>query len=171
MGDYPAHNPTGKGLKTKVEIQDKDKQLAKDIMNFNLLLFNKYNGKPETADELADRFSDYFQLCIEYGRIPTVEGLAMVSGYAIRSFFDISQGVFKPEFTPIVQKAKDYIAFFDSQMAQTGKIPAPIYIFRAKNYTGLKDTQDVQITPNTASNIPDNAEDIINKLPERIEEN
>lgn len=171
MGDYPAHNPSGKGLKTKVEIEDKDKQLAKDIMNFNLLLFNKYDGKPDTPEELADRFADYFQLCIQYGRIPTVEGLAMVSGYAIRSFFDISQGVFKPDFTPIVQKAKDYISLFDSQMAQTGKIPAPVYIFRAKNYTGLKDTQDVQITPNVNQNIPDNADEIIKKLPERDQEN
>lgn len=163
------HNPSGKGLKTKIDIQDKDKQLVKDISSFNLMLFNKYNGKPDTPEELADRFADYFELCIQYGRIPTVEGLAMVSGYAIRSFFDISQGVFKPDFTPIVQKAKDYIAFFDSQMAQSGKVPAPIYIFRAKNYTGMKDTQDVQITPNTASNIPENADEIINKLPERIE--
>lgn len=163
------HNPSGKGLKTKVDIQDKDKALVKEISTFNLMLFNRYNSKPDTPEELADRFSDYFQLCIDNGRIPTVEGLAMVSGYAIRSFFDISQGVFKPAFTPIVQKAKDYIALFDSQMAQSGKIPAPIYIFRAKNYTGLKDNQEVVITPNVNGTIPDNAEEIINKLPERTE--
>lgn len=161
------HNPEGKGLPTKINVADKDKALVKEISSFNLMLFNKYNTKVQTAEELADRFTDYFQLCIEYGRIPTVEGLAMVSGYAIRSFFDISQGTFKSEFTPIVQKAKDYIALFDSQMAQSGKIPAPIYIFRAKNYTGMKDTQDVQITPNVNQNIPENADEIIKKLPER----
>lgn len=88
-------------------------------------------------------------------------------GYAIRSFFDISQGTFKTEFTPIVQKAKDYIAFFDSQLAQSGKVPAPIYIFRAKNYTGMKDVQDVQITPNMNPSIPEDAEEIIKKLPEK----
>lgn len=166
---YPAHNPTGKGLKGKIDIQDKDKQLAKDIMSFNLLLFNKYNDKAKSPEELAERFSDYFLLCNEYGRIPTVEGLAMVSGYAIRSFFDISQGVFKSDFTPIVQKAKDYIALFDSQMAQSGKIPAPVYIFRAKNYTGLKDTQDIQVTPNVSQQVPENVEEIIDKLPDRTD--
>ena len=164
------NNHSGK-VPQKINIEDKDKALVREIGNFNLMLFNKYNGKPDTPEELADRFADYFQLCIEHNQIPTVEGLALVSGYARSSFFDISQGTFKSEFTDIVKKAKDYIAFFDANLATKGKIPAPIYIFRSKNFYGMKDTQDVQITPNTASNIPENAEDIINRLPERTDEN
>lgn len=160
-------NPQGKGLPQKFNIEDKDKILVKEIGNFNLMLFNKYNGKPDSPEELADRFSDYFQLCLEYNQIPTVEGLAMISGYARSSFFDISQGTFKPEFTDIVKKAKDYIAFFDAGLAVKGKIPAPTYIFRSKNFYGMKDTQDVQITPNVNPNIPEDAEEIIKKLPEK----
>lgn len=160
-------NPQGKGLPQKFNIEDKDKILVNEIGNFNLMLFNKYNGKPDSPEELADRFSDYFQLCLEYNQIPTVEGLAMISGYARSSFFDISQGTFKPEFTDIVKKAKDYIAFFDAGLAVKGKIPAPTYIFRSKNFYGMKDTQDVQITPNMNPNIPEDAEEIIKKLPEK----
>lgn len=151
----------------KYEVQDKDKQIVKDIATFNLMLFNKYNGKPETPEELADRFSEYFQLCIQCNQIPTVEGLALVSGYARSSFFDIYQGTFKPAFTDTVKKAKDYIAMFDSQMAAKGKIPAPVYIFRSKNFYGMKDTQDVNITPNVNPAMPENAEEIIGKLPDR----
>lgn len=171
MGDYPAHNLTGKGLKSKIEIQDKDKALVKEIAKFNLMLFNKYNTKPQSPEELADRFTDYFTLCMEYDQIPTVEGLAMVSNYERKSFYEISQGVFRDEFTPIVKKAKDYVAFFDANLAAKGKIPAPVYIFRSKNFYGMKDTQDVQITPNVNQNIPDNADEIIKKLPERDQEN
>lgn len=160
-------NPQGKGLPQKFNIEDKDKILVKEIGNFNLMLFNKYNGKPDSPEELADRFSDYFQLCLEYNQIPTVEGLAMISGYARSSFFDISQGTFKPEFTDIVKRAKDYIAFFDAGLAVKGKIPAPTYIFRSKNFYGMKDTQDVQITPNMNPSIPEDAEEIIKKLPEK----
>ena len=130
----PNNNPSGKGLKTKTEILDKDKAVVREIGKFNLMLFNKYNGKPDTPQELADRFSDYFSLCMEHDQIPTVEGLALISGYARSSFFDISQGTFKPEFTDIVKKAKDYIAFFDSNLAVKGKIPSPIYIFRSQNF-------------------------------------
>lgn len=164
-------NPSGKGLKTKTEILDKDKALVKEIAKFNLMLFNKYNTKPQSPEELADRFTDYFTLCMEYDQIPTVEGLAMVSNYERKSFYEISQGVFRDEFTPIVKKAKDYVAFFDANLAAKGKIPAPVYIFRSKNFYGMKDTQDVQITPNVNQNIPDNADEIIKKLPERDQEN
>ena len=167
----PNNNPTGKGLPQKINIEDKDKALVREIGNFNLMLFNKYNNKPETPEELADRFAYYFQLCIQYNQVPTVEGLALVSNYERKSFYEISQGVFRDEFTPIVKKAKDYIAFFDANLATKGKIPAPVYIFRSKNFYGMKDTQDVQITPNVNQNIPDNADEIIKKLPERNQEN
>lgn len=73
MAGNLVNNPTGKGLKTKYDIEDKDKQLAKDIMAFNLKLFKMYNTKPETPEELAERFATYFQMCLDEGRIPTVE--------------------------------------------------------------------------------------------------
>lgn len=160
-------NKPTKKVPQKINIEDKDKALAKDIMSFNLMLFNKYDGKPDNPQELADRFSDYFQLCLQYGRIPTVEGLAMVSGYSRSSFFEINKGTFKTEYMDIVKKAKDYIATFDAELASSGKIPSPVYIFRSKNYLGMKDTQDVQITPNVNQDIPENADEIIKKLPER----
>lgn len=31
----------------------------------------------------------------------------------------------------------------------------------------MKDTQDIQVTPNINAQVPDNAEEIIDKLPER----
>lgn len=88
-------------------------------------------------------------------------------GYARSSFYDITQGKFRPDITDIVKKAKDYIATYDAEMAAQGKIPAPVYIFRSKNYYGLKDVQEVKVEPNLNQQIPDNAEEIIDKLPER----
>ena len=52
---------------------EEDLTLAQQVMKFNLILMKKFQGKPENADELADRFATYFEMCIEYGRIPTVE--------------------------------------------------------------------------------------------------
>lgn len=52
-------------------------------------------------------------------------------------------------------------------MVANGKIPAPVYIFRSKNYYGMKDVQEVKVEANQNSQIPENAEEIIDKLPER----
>lgn len=67
-------NPVNKcKVPQKYNLYDKDMQLAKDIMKFNLMLFNKYDGKADSPEELQQRFEEYFTLCMEYGRIPTVE--------------------------------------------------------------------------------------------------
>ena len=161
------HNPTGKGLNTRYDLDEEGLTLAQQVMKFNLLVMQTFDGKAETREELADRFTTYFEMCLEHGRIPTVEGLALVSGYARSSFYDISNGVFNTQFTDIVKKAKDYIATYDAEMVANGKIPAPVYIFRSKNYYGMKDVQEVKVEANQNSQIPENAEEIIDKLPER----
>ena len=54
-------------------------------------------------------------------------------------------------------------------MAILGKINAPIYIFRSKNFYDMKDTQDIQVTPNISQQVPENVEEIIDKLPDRTD--
>ena len=161
-------NNIGRFNSTPIETEE-DLSLAQQVMKFNLILMQKFNGKPETAEELAERFTDYFEMCMEYGRTPTVEGLALVSGYERKSFYEISQGVFSTQFTPIVKKAKDYIASYDAEMANQGKVPSPVYIFRSKNYYGMKDVQEVKVEANANSQVPENVDEIIDKLPEREE--
>ena len=45
----------------------------------------------------------------------------------------------------------------DAELAQEGKIQPVVYMFRAKNYYGMKDQQDVVLTPNTNSDYQDPA--------------
>lgn len=47
----------------------------------------------------------------------------------------------------IIKKAKEFIASFESAMVTEGKINPVVYIFRAKNYFGMKDQQDITIRP------------------------
>lgn len=155
------------GALNHAEITEDNLTLAQQIMKFNLLVMQTFSGKAQTPEELADRFTEYFEMCIKNGRIPTVEGLALVSGYERKSFYEVSKGEFSVQFTPIIKKAKDYIATYDAEMVANGKIPAPVYIFRSKNYYGMKDVQEVKVEANQNSQIPENAEEIIDKLPER----
>ena len=47
-----------------------------------------------------------------------------------------------------LKKAKNLIASLDAELAQEGKIQPVVYMFRAKNFYGMQDKQEVVVTPN-----------------------
>ena len=48
----------------------------------------------------------------------------------------------------IIKKAKGYLQTFDAKLVIAGKMNFLAYCFRAKNYYGMRDQQEVMITPN-----------------------
>ena len=54
----------------------------------------------------------------------------------------------------------------ESILARDGKIPAPLWIFRAKNYLEMKDVQQVEVAPTSSGDVPKNSNDIVAALPE-----
>lgn len=51
-------------------------------------------------------------------------------------------------------------------LQSVGKVPTGIYTFRAQNYYGMKNQQDIVVKPEIANAIPENAEEIIDAIPE-----
>ena len=47
----------------------------------------------------------------------------------------------------MIKKAKFILAAMDAELVQQNKIPQVTYIFRSKNYYGMKDQQEVVVTP------------------------
>ena len=47
----------------------------------------------------------------------------------------------------LIKKGKEIIASFEAELAAKGKVNPVVYIFRAKNYFGMKDQQDVVVAP------------------------
>ena len=47
----------------------------------------------------------------------------------------------------LIKKAKEILAGIDAKLVSQGKIPQITYIFRAKNFFGLTDKQEVVVTP------------------------
>ena len=47
----------------------------------------------------------------------------------------------------LLKKAKEFMASYDAQIVATNKMPPVAYIFRAKNYYGMRDQVDYNITP------------------------
>lgn len=67
----------------------------------------------------------------------------------------------------VVKSAKAFIATVEADLARDGEINSTVYIFRAKNHFGMTDKQEVTVVPQyTQMEIPMNAEEIINNVPE-----
>ena len=150
---------------------DVPKDDVRKNFDFTLAVAEINTGRVQSPEELADRFEQLFNVAAEQGMLPRYEHLALVSGLPRSTFYEYGND--KSPYAPnkgyldVIKKAKLIIASMEAGLASTGKIPAPVYIFREKNYSGMKDTQDIQVTPNQNSQIPENAEEIIDKLPER----
>jgi len=126
-------------------------------------------GKTKPADikEWKERTDYFFSECINNGQRPTWEKYCLCMGYTRKTMWDIMTGTqYKgQEVADIIKTAKEYCAAYDAEMVTQGKLNPVPYIFRAKNYYGMKDNQDITITPNT--NIVDvSAEDIATKYQE-----
>ena len=124
------------------------------------------DSKPLTDNEVEDRVLEYVTTCYHTGQRMTVEKLALALGITRSTLYDWETGhTQSPRRSDIIKRAKESIAAYDADMVAKGKLNPVPYIFRAKNYYGMKDNQDITITPNNP--ITDvNPADIVQKYDE-----
>lgn len=106
--------------------------------------------KVKDDDELRQRINDYFTMCAETGQVPVVEEMALSTGYAPITVWDWESGRskgFSSDTSSIIKKAKAFMSVFDAKMAVSGELNFLAYCFRAKNYYGMADKQEVVLTP------------------------
>lgn len=113
----------------------------------NCLMFY---GQPiiQSDEECRERLEWFFDTCGRTGQLPTVEKMIMALGTVRQVVWQWEQGQgCSQRRADFIKKAKEFIASFESEMVTEGKINPVVYIFRAKNYFGMKDQQDVVIKP------------------------
>lgn len=148
-----------------------DTEFASKVLQLNIeTLQLGRKGKPKTKEELEERIDSFFALCQRHGLPATVEGLALATDYDRRTLYEIGQGNQKVAFMDTIKKAKDFIATFDGVLAQSNKLNAAIYCFRAKNMYGMKDVQEIKATSDFNAD-PQNPEEIVQALPDVDNEN
>ena len=101
----------------------------------------------KTDDECAERLNWYFNLCVERSQIPTVEDMSLALGTVRRTVWDWENGTQGQVRANMIRKAKELLAGIDAKLVSEGKIPQVTYIFRAKNFFGMKDQQEVILEP------------------------
>ena len=102
----------------------------------------------KSDEECAQRLDEYFNQCIEQGQIPTVEDMCLALGATRQTLFRWEHGENASKTrSDLIKKAKEILAGIDAKLVSQGKIPQITYIFRAKNFFGLTDKQEVVVTP------------------------
>lgn len=103
----------------------------------------------ENDDEVEERVEYFFDKCTKNGERPTVEKLCLALGTTRDTLYRWEIGErCSARRSNIIKQAKIALSAYDAGLAITGKMNPVPYIFRAKNYYGMKDEQEVVLTPN-----------------------
>jgi hypothetical protein len=102
-------------------------------------------------DELCDRLAWFFERCFTTGQLITYEKMCLACGYTRSWINDVVSGKrvgFSSKTAELLKKAQEFIASCDGELALQSKIQPVVYMFRAKNFYGMTDKQEMVVTPN-----------------------
>lgn len=140
---------------------EEDKALVRKLLTEVYISYKMPRVKSD--DELAERLDIFFENCAKTGKIPTVEEMCMCIGYTYSGWHDIEFGRrpgFSPETKVILRRAKEFLKTFDAKLVLTGEVNPIVYFFRAKNYYGMRDQQEVVVQANAEDERKMSTEDI-----------
>lgn len=140
---------------------EEDREFVAGLLQEVLIEYKQ--PKVKSDEELQDRLNDYFSRCANSGQIPTVEEMAMSTGFGRQYLLDIEQGRrkgFSPDTAIIIKKAKEFLATFDAKLVVTGKMNFLAYCFRSKNYYGMSDKSEYVISATQQDESTFSAEDM-----------
>lgn len=144
------YNFPAAGLK-RLEDDDSKREIIGKALG-NILKVSRIFDEPVKNDEeLCERLNWFFQTCEETNQLPTVEKMCLSLGYDRTTIFGWESGHrkgFSSATANIIKKAKNLIASLDAELALDSKIQPVVYMFRAKNFYGMADKQEVVVTPN-----------------------
>lgn len=164
-------NNIGNRSSLQKALKDVDKEYIKNLWKFSMQVRALDTGRIKSEEEMEDRIQKLFNLCYETGNMPTYESIAVACGIPSRTFYDMRQGEFEgyKQYSQIIKKAKEQVAMIESAMARDGKIPSALWIFRSKNYLGMRDSVTVEAVSNQSGDVPNQTGAILENLPEAPE--
>lgn len=104
----------------------------------------------DDIEALEQRFRDYLNLCAKYDMKVGNQAAYLALGITKDNVYDWENGRGRtPAHSDFIKKVKQFCATYRENLMQDGQINPVTGIFWQKNYDGLKDTQDLVLTPNT----------------------
>ena len=150
-------------------VKDENADDVRRVLNDILFWYKLPEAKSD--QDIAERTEMFFDICAQKGERPTVEKYCLALGYAYTTVSEWKNGLHcSAARSYIIKKAFAILASYDAGMATEGKMNPVPYIFRAKNYYGMKDQTDLVVTPNNPLGDTISAEEIEQRYAELPEE-
>lgn len=145
------HNFPNAQLKL-IEQDDEKRAFMAKVLHNAVEFFNVGLKQVKNNEELCERLNYYFAECERTQQLPTVEKMCLCIGYPRSTVLDWETGAHRANWVNeatsiIIKKAKEILAAIDAELAQEGKIQPVIYVFRSKNFYGMKDVTETVLTP------------------------
>lgn len=117
----------------------KDSEFNKQLLEHAFKYWNVPTAK--TDEEIQERIKFYFSDCHNAGVRPTLEGCALAIGITTQTFKRWADGESKLELDryDLAKRVRTVLAYFDAELFMNGKLNPVAYIFRSKNFYGMKD--------------------------------
>lgn len=151
----PKENKGG-AFSVNTRIPENERTELFSSINQAVSVFRKMGySKPKTSSELINRIDSFFDTCNSMGIFPTIEKMCLAIGYSRQEVFywlnDSRQPLIRQDtdasVKDIISLARDSIAAADADLANMNKVNAAVWIFRAKNFYGMTDSQTVVVQP------------------------
>lgn len=98
--------------------------------------------------QVERRIQEYFAFCAENDRKPNIKGLGNWIGVSGETVANWRRGIYREEtHLKVIKKAIDMLEELWWDYGQNGKTNPASWIFIGKNAFGMKDVQDVVVTP------------------------
>ena len=161
-------NNIGNRCSIQKAVKDVDKEYLINTWKFTLAVNALNTKRIENEEEMEDRIQQLFELCSTTGNMPTYESIAVACGIPSRTFYDMKNAKFEgyEKYSRVIKRAKEVISLMESSMVRDGKIPPSLWIFRAKNYLGMRDVQQIEAVSNQSGDIPNQSVVDLAELPE-----
>lgn len=162
----PIINSEGKMVEINGAMADKDIELANLVKKVvgDTREWVKFPRVEKTPEAVEERLNIFFGLCQVNGEYPTVEKMALAMGIHRQTLWEWEQGTHGDEIAYLIKQAKETIHSLDAYLVSTGRMHPAAYIFRAKNYFGMRDQQDIVVTPNNPLGDLEKPEDIAKRI-------
>ena len=100
---------------------------------------------------LRKRFYDYLDLCVKYNmKVGNMAAYAAIGIDKADAYEWSNRNLGNPARTAFIKKVQKVCAMYREGLMEDGKVNPVTGIFWQKNYDGMKDQQEVVLTPNTS---------------------
>lgn len=116
-------------------------------------VFNSKTGRPYSfgsVEQLEKDMNDFIMLCYSTNTIPTITAVSLWLDCNRDTIYAHANNSNSP-FSDTCQKIINLCHLSMENGALKGKVNAVLYMFLSKNYFGLKDDKNINITPTTES--------------------